>query len=406
MSWVENIENAMTIVTGDGKTYTLLWRGASKGLEWNVAEFEFPEVAGTLVKKSKRKGQRINLELYFVGDDHLDQFEAFNTSLNDTRPCVLNHPHYGSINVQIASLSIDNNAENVTKITGVAIETIVEDNPKESFEPVDQVPLLKEINDEELTLAFTETPSSSDVNKMASDNDKNYKQGVKFLTIPEEVENYFNLFNQANSFVNTATESPLRAMRTTIAMINAPAKFTADVEVRTDLLIDQFETLRANLNFITKPSSKQIYQAHGGAIISALCLAATTPLTSDYPNSTKVLSILDKIVDTYTQFIEDLDFLQSVDGGKVNAFIPHAPSIIALNYLYNISLEGLFKIALSSKKERSIILEKDSNVILLTKRLYGLDQFDANMNELINNNGWGLIHMLGIKKGTKVIYYV
>ena len=44
----------------------------SKTKDYNVAEFEFPEVSGTLVSRKKPKGSRYDLEIIFQGENNLD----------------------------------------------------------------------------------------------------------------------------------------------------------------------------------------------------------------------------------------------------------------------------------------------------------------------------------------------
>ena len=98
------------------------------------------------------------------------------------------------------------------------------------------------------------------------------------------------------------------------------------------------------------------------------------------------------------------DLLQTLNGGSLASYIPTADSIITLSGLISYTLSNLYIIALNSETEKSIIVEKDTNALLLTHRFYGLSN-DENLNKLFSNNNWGLNHILQIKKGTKVIYY-
>lgn len=406
MSWIELVQNDFILTTGDSKEYRPNWIISGWTKDYNHTLFDFPEVKGTLVKRKKPKGKAYNLEIIFQGEDNIDTAKEFDKSADDDRPWKIQHPLYGTLIVQPLSIGLDNSSPNVSKFICSIMETIAEENPRTSFDPADQVSLLKSMNDENLVLAFTEIPSSTDVTAMANQNNINFSKGVPIIKLPEEFETYINLFNEASNAIDTATASPLLAMRAAIAMITAPAKFTADVETRLKLLMSQFDTLRSNITGLSAVSSKQIYQTQCAALISSLCLTATTPLPANYTNNTSVLNVIDTLTSAYDIFLLDLDTLQGPNGGDPNSFIPDAEALIGLNNLFNLTVANLFTIALESRKERFIITESDTNLILLTHRLYSLDPDDKNMQELMDNNGFGLNHILQIKKGTKVVYYI
>ena len=101
-----------------------------------------------------------------------------------------------------------------------------------------------------------------------------------------------------------------------------------------------------------------------------------------------------------------MDSIQSANGGSPDSFIPYADTFIALSQLANNVISNLFQIALLGKRERSILLDKDTNLIVLTHKLYGLDEFDNNMDQLMVNNNWGFNQLIQIKKNTIVKYYI
>ena len=406
MSWIERIKNKISITTGDGKVYEPEWMNATKQLEWHVAEFTFPEIDGTLVNKKKKLGTKYNLEIFFQGEFHLDKSSEFEQSLNNSKPLIIAHPFYGSLTVQAPAFTVDNTGLNVSKWSGTVIETIVESSPKTTSDPVDLIAKKNTLLAESFAQALLSTPSTTDVTTVQQKNTKNFKLTVPIIKIPKEAESYFNLFSKASAAVNTLTASPLLAMRETIAMINAPAQFTLSVITRLNLLNDTFDNLRQNITGLLNPASKEIYQNLAGSAISAMCLASSLPLDNDYSNSRKALTSIDTILDAYNQYVVDLDSLQTLTGGNTDSFIPNADGLQALNTLLNISISNLFQIALTSKKERSIITETDTNVILLTHRFYGLDNADKNIDEIISNNNIGLNEILQIKKGRKILYYI
>jgi hypothetical protein len=406
MSWQDRIEKKLSITTGDGKVWEVLWKNAQKAVEWNGTEFQFIGVEGTLARKKKLLGRKFPLEFYFQGADHLEEAKLFEISANDPRAWIVEHPYYDTIIAQVFSLNIDDSGLNVSKITCTAIETMTEDGTRLQDNPVDTIELQKITLDEACEAELTTEPTIQDVNTLQSNVESNYDEGVKIVSIPEEAEEYFNAFNEASSLINTVTASPLLAMRAMVSLLSLPAQFTADVKARIDTLRNQWDILRRTLNGLTRRPSKQLYEIQGTTILSAMCRAATTPLSGNYTNSTSALNIAEIIQEVYEEFLEDLDEIQSSNASDPLNFIPGFDVMSQLSDIVNLSISALLQIALNGKVERSVILKEDSNVVLLTHRFYGLDLEDANITELIENNNFNYQQIaLGIKKGTRVVYY-
>ncbi len=406
MAWKDNLDTVFTITTGDSRQYTPLWIPSSKALEWNISEFEFPNQDGTLVRKLRPKGRKFSLEFIFQGEDHLDISQSFETSANDSRPWVISHPYYGRIICHCPALSVDNSSYNVTRCTCTVIETLTDENPRVTIDPIDKITADKEKLDATLINSFDVVPNASDVNVLSANNNKLYTEGARGLRDHLQAEEYFNAFNTANAAISKATSAPLTAIRTMQAVINAPALFKSSVVDRINLLTSQFTKLRSTITGVVTRSQKKIYEQNAGSLISAMGLAIANPLSNDFKNATDVLVLIDPILNSYNSFIEDLDSVQTDNGGSPDSFIPDANSLIALNSLVNYAVSNLFTIALSARQERSIVLDTDSNWVVLAHKLYGPDNTDNNISELIENNQGGLYEMIQIKKGRRIIYYL
>ena len=195
-------------------------------------------------------------------------------------------------------------------------------------------------------------------------------------------------------------------MRALTALITEPSKFTASVSGRITTLQNQFNILSQTVLGITQLQNKQLYQLQAGSIISSMCNVVTTPLPNDFSNNKKVSSVTTTINSVYTQFLADLDLMQSINGGNVGSFIPDFDFLFQLNDLINSTNAYLLQAVIGARREHSIICEEDTNIIILTHRFYGLDESDNNINELIENNNLSLDELIIIKKGRKIIYYV
>ncbi len=409
-SWLDDIQTPFVIVTGDGKEYRPNWLNAQKQNDFNVSEFEFPEVEGTLVLRSKPKGSRFNLEFYFQGEDHLVVSKAFEKSADDNRYWRIKHPFYGAFNAQPISLNFDNSAYNVTKITGTVVQTIISKLPIGSIAPQDGIPELgRKVNENNITQFVGKVkPTTKDVNLFKRIADKINSVSNNIQDESTKLD-YFNKYSDAISAINSMVSDVSTAVTVVQDFMVAPINFTASVKTRIDTLVAQIDGLRATFGaYITNPvlfdvNSKRDYEFYGSQIVSAI--AQTSVVDMSYANRTDVIDAIDSILTTYNNYLTDLDTYQTTTGGEVDSYIPDANTLIELNNLVNLTISSLFTIGLNSKQERSIYCEQDTNVILLAHRLYG-SASDSNIDTLIANNKIGLSELIQVQKGRKILYYV
>lgn len=408
MSWIEKIQTDLIITTGDGQQFSPQWLNASKAVEYNVAEFDFANVEGTLVKRGTVRGSKYNLEIHFQGENHLDDALAFEISAADPRAWTVSHPFYGEIIVQPASLIFDNSKYNVTTITGTVTETITEDNPRTTVVPADKIAADKAALDETFAAGFAagEPPDTADINSLTANNTAAYTEGAKAVSNTPQAEEYFNLFNTANAAVLNATAEPLLAIRATQAALNYPAQFEDSVTNRLNVFTTQLDSLHAGVPLIDTASGKRIYENNAGALVSSMAVAAATPQAGNYNNRTSVLAVINIIINYYNIYITDVDSLQSANGGSPGSYIPGAANMQAISNLIKYTVSVLFDIALNARQERTVILENDSNAILLAHRFYGLKADDSTINELITTNNIGINELLQVRKGRTIVYYV
>lgn len=408
MSWITKIENGLTITTGDGKKYKPFYVDASsvKNIEYNNTLFDFVNLPGTLADRRLPKGARYTLEFGFQGLDHLDTAQSFVDSAANTKYWTLSHPYYGVLYVQPFSLNQDNSSMNVSKFSVPLIETIIDDVPKTKIDPIDDIAVKKNLIDSISSEAVTEELSEADKISVKNTNKKNLDLSVPIVKLPEEFQQIMNAFSAANAAVDSITANATIAMAAATSLITAPAKFAANVQTRLSDFKSQFSALQRTIVGATSPSTKQVYQHLGCSIISSMCLAASLPSTGDYTNARRVNEVVKTLNDTYTNYLNDLDSLQSLNGGNPLSYMPNYQVVISLNEIINTTISYLYNEAIGSRKERSIICENDTSIILLAHRFYGLDPDDKNIKELIENNDLHIDEYILIPKGRKIIYYI
>lgn len=411
MSWLDTVDKDLIIKTGDGKTYKPLWKPSTKSVEYNIAEFEFPGVEGTLVSRGTSKGTKYAVEMYFQGDSHLDDSAAFEKSARDNRMWTISHPLYGSIYVHPSGLNFDNTRYNISVITGTLLETITDQYPKITVDPVDK------INADKITLDATfaqsyatvvTTPEIADMNSLQRNNTTLFNEAKKAIKTTTDFQNITNLYQKANSDIlkiilpiQNAVVVPIQSLQ---AVITYPAKLADTVTNRIALLKRQFVLLGSTLSTITRKNDKHTYENNQGVLVSSM--AETSVTNYDYKNSDEVLAVTADIVATYNQYIADIDSLQTPTGGDEDSYIPDQASIDGLRALINFTVSNLLAIAVDSKQARYLICEEDTNLILLAHRLYGLLPDDSTIQTIAADNNIGLNEYLIIPKGRKIVYYV
>jgi len=411
MSWIDQAQDKLIIVTGDGREYRPLWTAPKKVIEYNIAQFEFPGIKGSIVSRGTAKGRKFPMEIYFVGETHLEECQRFEDSADDKRHWVITHPYYGIFNAKAASMNVDNSGGNVSKIELSLIETIIENNPKGVVTPSDKI--LQggaQFSDKMNTAALTNVPAPTtlDKNVMNKNVTNIYNDAKNKIKETEDADRYLNLFNEATTAILNATDIPLQAINAIQTFINAPFQFIDTVKNRINMLKSQFKKLATSIEnvveFFTTHTQRRIYEHNAGLIISSIAIATITD--ADYTSAEDVLQTTESLIESYEEFVANIDALQTDNGGDEDSYIPDADAMNSLQELVNLTVSKLLEIALDSKQERTLITESDTNVIILAHRLYGLQEDDSTIEYLIKTNNFGASDMLQIPAGRKVKYYV
>jgi len=409
MSWSDNIQDGLVITTGDGKEYRPLYDIAPENRSYNTAEFEFPNVKGTLVYRGERKGNRWTIDFYFQGEDHLDVTADFKESADDKRPWTVYHPMHGTFVCHPASIEYDPSGLNHTKVSAALIETITDLAPVVGMAPKEQSAIAIENFGTTSSAYFADKvkPATRDINLLDQNLNGMYDVAAPKALTNLELQDYFNLFNRASAAIIDATQEPLLAITAIRDVILYPANFTMGVRDRLTMLVDQFNALYADIVGLVTPNEKTIFENNAGTLISGMIQSAITPFSADdYKNMPDVLAVIDILSDNYDLYLLALDTLSTDTGDTEESYIPDHGSMIELSGLVSFTISHLFAIAMGAKQERIVHIEKDSNLFVLTHRFLGLLEDDSTIDEFMRNNKIGLSEILQIKKDRKIVYYV
>lgn len=419
MSWQDNIKQDFTITTGDGVTYTPLWdptRSVILVQEFNIADFDFKAIPGTLIDRGEVKGNIYDIEVCFVGADHLIHAKNFRESAADAsaktkgrlkRPWTINHPYYGILVVQPIKLRYGNDEGNVSRISGQVIETIKAESLGTGVDPFDKIAIDKLNVDAALFdtyLAKVPEPQVMDMRSMDLNVETLNTKVSPLVKLTDDYNKFKNGLNTAHSYIALATDFPGKAIAAIQAVISFPAQFNDSEMDRLLMLAEAFADFYNYL--VDLPESLAVlYENNAGTVISAMCLASVTNITDDYDNTPDVIEVIEIIVDTYNQHLLNLDALQAVNGSGLHAYIPDTNSLNQLSALVNYTVSALLVIAANAKQMNIYELPDDDNAIKLAYKLYG-SAADEIVDQLISDNDINYREMLVIKKGREIIYYV
>jgi len=403
MSWQDDVKNIeLVITTGDGKEWRPLWKDAVKDVEYNVSDFEAIDIEGTYVDRKKKKGDKFPITLYFNGGDCIDQARLFEESARDSRAWTYKHPFFDIVKVQPSKLKFDYSGLNSVKITGVLRETIANKYPKKIETPgasvLELAPvLLSEI--EEYFVAEIDEPLPGNISFAAAFINAMNAAYKKVAEIREDIAKVKELARAASSAAQNMIASATGYIEAMKDLVNFPFVLIQNIESKINALVASARDL-ADIFISTdgvldaEVISKNIitYEANASLILGTI---AQVSVDSDYSDSNTVFSVIDSISEIYSEVISNYDSL----GYNQNPDVA-----FQLDTLINLAIGNLYDIAFDSKKEITVILPYDSNIVLLAHKYYG--RGDDHLNDFIEKNNIKSNEYLQIKAGREIVYYV
>ena len=405
MSWLDDINNIeFTITTGDGKKYTPKIQGSSKEKEYNISKFEYINRKGSRVDRKRPKSNLYPLVFFFQGADNIDVVKAFETSADDSRSWTVVHPRYGTIKGQPANLKISDQSLNVTEVTVDFWEISTQRVPNTTVSPqdavLDKATALREVS----RLSFqsnalaspkdidlTEQVVGSSISGIIVDEDYRVDYDAK---VRKMIESTGNLVTDAIQVVDAFDD-----IYETIVEFKFPVAF----KLR-QLTQSYFELKNKTFTLY----NKVMFEMFSGTVLRSMATTLVYPFdNSDYRTRQSVFDASASFLSVYDDYLAQIELNQtSIYSEDEEPYSPDPNNQLEMQDLASRVLENLFLIAFGSKQERTHVVESDTNLLLMTHKLLGLDAEDSNIEDFKDMNQIVLGEIMNIKKGRELKYFV
>mgnify|MGYP001215433169 CR=1 FL=1 len=404
MSWEQQIKNiAFEITTGDGNVFRPLWKGAEKEKEFNTTKYDFIDVEGSFISRKKSQSYKIPLLFWFQGDDHIEKSNEFEASANDSRAWVLVHPIYGQLKGQPSKIKSSNPNYGVTEFLVEFWESISEDYPESTADINDQV-LLKAGKVIDLSSEMYVSDAMPEIADVESIESNTEIVAGRFKPATDLYIEYNSQVTKTLISVGDIVQEKTNAIRDLQTLLFMPSKFNSPVKEVLKNYLEAFNDLLSKDK--SSPSDKKLFEALGASMISGICNKSINYTDSDYITREDVLSASRLITTVYDSYTKHLDDIEVSIYDNLNSYSSDGQVQSSILDLVTFTSSSLFELSFQAKQERFHLVEKDTNIIILTHRFLGLDSEDKNLDEFRNINGFRNGKIYEVKKGTEVKYYV
>lgn len=407
MGWQDNLDNIIfTIQTGDGRTFMPLWKNGEKLREYHHAIFDFINQPGSLVDRKQPKAMSYPLVFWFQGEDNTDQAIDFDSSAADSRPWTVTHPFYGTITGQPTSIKYNDNFYNATEVTVDFWESIIISLPKQQISVMDTITVtadnLSVVSPVDYSTKVNLKPA--DISKITDNANKVNASITKALDA-----NSYGPYQQAKNDMFTGIDNMIddaAGIEAIHSVLLQPATFNSLVQARVSLITTLFNDMVNYIAVNPTANDKYYFESTGAILLSAYTLSLINPLPADYISRADVQLAASGLSATYQAYLNLLDTLYTQSANPVNGFSASPNTQNILQSLVVSTIAGLATIAFNAKQERSVLLTKDSNLIVLTAMYMGLDADDVNIDTFRALNNIKNKSIFLVSKGTEIKYYV
>lgn len=423
MSWQTRQRDA-AYTSPESNTRTVFdYEDVSRQVEKHTGAFNFPGVSGTFVQDLGHSGYKYPFRVFFWGDDYDQEADAFEESLLETGPGILEHPIYGRKSVlpfgAIARRDDLKTRANQAVIEVIFWETIPSIYPLSQLDPASNAQSAIGALFSAVGNAFARLIGLDSESDKASFKGKfqslqgSVKSGLQTVAdTNDETATRFNTIDQSiTSGIDLLIGEPLTLAFQTTALIRTPSiafgiiqaklegyKNLADMILAGGVEPSTLDNEGAN-NFHTNDLYASSYM--GGSLESTLNV--------EFETKSDALSAADFILNQFDELTvwrdDNFQALSNADDDLNQSSIDDGEAYQALQDAVAVVTGFLVEISFNLKQERSVVLTEARNLVELVFQFYG-DTTNENIDFFINSNMLTGSEIIEIPAGRTVVYYV
>jgi len=210
-----------------------------------------------------------------------------------------------------------------------------------------------------------------------------------------------NALNEGLKAIDKLLEAPLNAIQTVQNFLDLPSTYEQAIKGRVAAYESIYWRLKDSIETL---ADKKYYEGMAGTILSLISVTITNPIAGDYITISDLKEMVDKISSLYYDYQQTLDNLSVSVYDVTNSFSPDALAQTELNNLINYTIANLYQLSFGARRERIVVLGKDTNLIILVHRYLGLDDDDENIQIFKKTNNITFNELFQLKKGREVKY--
>ena len=244
-------------------------------------------------------------------------------------------------------------------------------------------------------------PQTGDINDLKSSIEIS---AARFEPDSINFNEYIALKNKALGDLNLLIQETEVAISTAQLVLSEPANFIRNIRSKIDSIKSAYEEIKKTINPENR-QSKYYFETQAAALLGNLAKSSVNPLSNDYIVRSDIESVNSEMLNLYNDYLTTIDANQIPLKNINDEYSPDIDLQSSLIDLVTYTSQSLFVLSFDARQERSIILDKDSNLIVLTHRFLGLAS-DENLETFKRINNMGLSETYRIKKGRLITYYI
>lgn len=437
MAWQDRIREA-AYKSPSGVRTVFAYEDVSRVVEKKTAVYDFPDADGSLVQDLGRKGRRYPLRVFFHGDDHDTQADAFERALLERGVGVLEHPRYGAVGVvpfgEITQRDDLKTNANQTVLEVVFWETIgasypagVIDGPSEALANAAAFALAAPdelAESARITTQFERVTMRDQWSGFVNDADR------ALAAVAGQFDSVARRFATVASSINTGLDviidDPVSLAAQTLVLLGLPATVPSSIETIINaygLLSSSITTSHSGRIGTGGEGSQQVIPPTNdnraanelasrlvfarGAVSGSVTSAMLAVQNGRYRTRAQAIAAADSILDQFGAVSEWAEAnYNALDGTGVEEWpaVDTGDAYQALSQAVSIAAGELVRHAFSLSTVRRVTLDRNRSLFDFVAEYYG--GVDDNLDFFIETNALSGSEILELPKGREVLVYV